>query len=227
MKPSLAITAVTIALLTACGKKAQDAAPAAAAADAAPPAASAASAAPASPADSTDEQRETAKKQALLDYAAMEDRYMNDAGAQWAAAATASSTFGDDDGKEPASSNLPANAAGPVDEKSWTNNHQDLGMDWLEATFARPVNATAVRVVFENGEGVEAVSKVELQAIDGAWHAVWSGVSEDKADRRGQRTWFVRTFEKTPYQVKAVKLTIANNVQRGYKVVDAVQLVGH
>jgi hypothetical protein len=40
------------------------------------------------------------------------------------------------------------------------------------------------------------------------------------------RTCFVRTFEKTAYPVNAVKITIANNVQRGYKVVDAVQLLG-
>jgi len=45
-------------------------------------------------------------------------------------------------------------------------------------------------------------------------------------DERGSRTWFVRSFEKTAYKVKAVKLTIANSVARGYKEVDAVQLVG-
>jgi hypothetical protein len=47
-----------------------------------------------------------------------------------------------------------------------------------------------------------------------------------KADNRGSRTWFVRKFEKTAYPVNAVKITIANDVQRGYKVVDAVQLIG-
>ena len=47
-----------------------------------------------------------------------------------------------------------------------------------------------------------------------------------KTDKRGSRTWFVRTFPQTTYKVKAVKYTIANNVQRGYKVVDAAQLIG-
>jgi hypothetical protein len=51
---------------------------------------------------------------------------------------------------------------------------------------------------------------------------------EDKYinDPRGSRTWFVRKFDKTSYAASAAKITIANNVQRGYKVVDAVQLVG-
>ncbi len=182
--------------------------------------------APSQPADSTDAQRETARKQASMDYASMEDRYMNDATAQWAASAQASSTFGDEDGKVPAESNLAANVVGPVDDKSWSNNKQDIGFDWLETTFAKPVTATEVRIVFAGGDGVEAVSKIELQDTSGKWNTVWSGLSDVKRDERGRRTWFVRTFAPTTYKVKAMKVTIANNVQRGYKVVDAVQLVG-
>jgi hypothetical protein len=219
------IVAVSVLGISACKKKAVDA-PSATPAAAAPAAPSAPVAA-GTPVDSSDAQRDMAKKQALMDYAAMEDRYMNDATAQWAASAKASSTFGDDDGKVPAASSLAANVAGAVDGKTWTNNKQDIGFDWLEATFAKPVNATEVRVVFSNGEGVEAVNKVELQDAAGAWNTVWSGISDQKAEARGNRTWFVRSFPKTAYQAKAVKITIANNVQRGYKVVDAVQLVGN
>lgn len=160
-----------------------------------------------------------------MDYATMEDSYINDPHAQWATTGKASSTFGDERG-EPSPSNLASNIAGAVDGESWTNNHLDVGMDWLEASFAKPVAATEVRVVFQNGAGVEAVSKVELQDAQGKWNTVWSGLSDVKRDDRGNRTWFVRTFEKTAYPVNAVKITIANNVQRAYKVVDAVQLVG-
>lgn len=175
--------------------------------------------------DASRDDAERAEKQAALDYATMEDTYINDPHAQWASAAKASSTFGDDHG-DPAQSNLATNVAGAVDGKTWTNNHQDIGMDWLETSFDKPTAATEVRVVFPGGDGVEAVTKVELQDTDGAWNTVWSGLSDVKQDRRGTRTWFVRKFDKTPYQVKAVKITIANNVERGYKVVDAVQLVG-
>jgi hypothetical protein len=230
MKLSPAIGLVLSAFaMVACGKKAADAPPSvpAVSAPAAPAPAATSPAAAANPADSTDAQRETARKQALMDYGTMEDRYMSDAAAQWAATATASSTFGDDGGKVPSSGNVAANVVGAVDGKTWTNNKQDIGFDWLETTFAKPVSATEVRVVFSNGEGVEAVNKVELQDTAGKWNTVWSGISDMKPDSRGSRSWFVRTFAKTAFQAKAVKITIANNVQRGYKVVDAVQLVGN
>ncbi len=177
-------------------------------------------------AELTDEQREMAKKQALLAYGVMEDKYINDPRAQWATEAKASSVFGDQDGRTPSDSNLAKNAVGPSDGNTWTNNHIDQGFDWLEATFATPVNATEVRFVLPSGQGVEAVNKVELQDTDGKWNTVWEGVSDVKKDDRGNRTWFVRTFDKTPYKAKAVKITYANNLQHDYKVIDAVQLVG-
>jgi hypothetical protein len=217
-----ALIASTLALtLAACGKKSEEPA----AADTAPP--PPAEAPPETPptAEQSQDDAERAQKQALLDYATMEDAFINDAHAQWANAATASSTFGDDRG-EPAKSNLAANVIGAVDGESWTNNKLDVGMDWLEARFAKPVAATEVRVVFQGGAGAEAVSKLELQDPQGKWNTVWSGLSDAKVDRRGNRTWFVRKLEKTAYPVNAVKITIANNVQNGYKVVDAVQLVG-
>ncbi len=156
----------------------------------------------------------------------MEDKFINDAHAQWASAAKASSTFGEGPDKTPADSNLAINAKGPVDGKSWTNNNIELGFDNLELAYDKPVNATEVRVVLANGDGVEAISKVELQDTNGAWNTVWSGINDVKRDKRGNRTWFVRTFEKTAYKAKAVKVTFANNLEHLYKVVDAVQLVG-
>ncbi len=181
---------------------------------------------PAPAAAQTEAQIELEKKQALMDYANMEDKYINDPRAQWASRAKASSAFGDDDGKTPADSNLAINMKGPADGKTWTNNHQEMGFDTIELTYEKPVTANEVRVIFQQGEGVEAISKVELQDTNGKWNTVWSGISDVKRDQRGNRTWFVRSFEKTPYKANAVKLSIANNLQHGYKVIDAVQLVG-
>lgn len=178
------------------------------------------------PEEMTDAERELAKKQALMDFATMEDTYINDPKAQWATAARASSTFGDDNGKTPSSSRVADNVVGKVDGESWTNNHQDIGFDWLEVDFAKPVAATEVRLVVPNGEGVEAISKVELQDTDGKWVTVWSGISDVKPDARGSRTWFVRSFAKTAFLVKTVKFTIANNLYTNYKLVDAAQLIG-
>jgi hypothetical protein len=226
------LTAIALALssvlLASCGKKPAEtplANPAAAPTAAAKPA-PAPQPVPVAPADLTDAQKEQAKKQALMDYATMEDKYINDPRALWASGAKASSTFGDEAGKTPSPGNHADNLTGPVDSKTWTNNHQDIGFDWIELTYAKPVSATEVRVVFRGGKGVEAVNKVELQDTDGKWNTVWSGLSDVKEDRRGSRTWFVRSFDKTAYKAKAVKVTIANNVQNGYKEVDAVQLVG-
>jgi len=47
-----------------------------------------------------------------------------------------------------------------------------------------------------------------------------------KRDDRANRSWFVRSFDKTACKAKAVTLTWANNLQHDLKIVDAVQLVG-
>jgi hypothetical protein len=230
---TLAVAALLFssAALVACGKKTPPAAPPAATQAPAPAAPAPAPAVavqetPAAAPPLTDEQRERAKKQALMDYATMEDKYINDPRAQWASSAKASSTFGDEAGKTPSPSNAAANASGRIDGNAWNNNQQDIGFDWLELGYDKPVAATEVRVVIPGSAGSEAISKVELQDTEGKWATAWSGLSDVKAEQRGSRTWFVRSFDKTATKVKAVKVTFANNVQRGYKQVDAVQLVG-
>lgn len=175
-------------------------------------------------AELTEDQKEMARKQVLLDYSIMEDGYINDPNAQWASAAKTSSTFGDEGKADPSAGAI--KIVGKVDDKSWTNDNQTLGFDWVQATFAKPVNATAVRVVFPGHSGIEAVNKLELIDTAGTAHTIWSGISTDKADERGPRSWLVRKFDATPYKVQGVKITIANNLYSGYKEIDAVQLVG-
>ena len=208
--------------LTACKKTPEpEAAPAAPVATAPAPAPAAPAAA--DPAQMTDEQRALAEKTAALEFATMEDKFINDTRAQWANAAKASSTFG---GAEASEQNMPKNVIGPLDSEEWTNNNIDIGFDTLEVGFAKPVQATELRLVSPNGDGVAAITKVELQDTDGKWNTIWSGVSDVKRDERGPRTWFVRTFDKTAYKAKGARYTFANNVEQGYKKADAVQLVG-
>lgn len=212
-------------VLVACSKKVPEAPPPAvvAAAAPAPAPAPAPAAAPAAVdlANMTVEQKEQAKRQAALDFATMEDNYINDPLGQWADTATASGSSG---GKNPSSHYLPEHLVGPIDGDAWGNEHDDVGFEWVQLGYARPVNATEVRLVTENG--VEAVTKVELQDTEGKWNTIWSGLSDVKRDERGTRTWFVRTFPKTAYKVQAVKYTIANNVHRSSKHFDAAQLIG-
>ena len=166
-----------------------------------------------------------ALKQAQLDDATMEDAYINDPKGQWASAATASSSYGDvpADSQESYSA---WQATGVVNGDNWSSKASSIGFDWLQTTYATPVKATEVRVVFQVGYGVEAVSKVELKDTDGAYHTVWSGVGDVADETRGERTWFVKKFPPTPYKVAAVKVTVANALATRYKYIDAVQLIG-
>lgn len=229
-------------LLAACAKKAPapapttdaPAAPAAAAPAPAPAAAPSAAPAPA-PAQATagngplptpqintenmsDEQKEMAKRQAKLDYSNMEDGYINDASAQWASAANATSSYG--------SGYAPVLATGKVDGKYWSTNNSDVGFDSIEVSFDKPVNATQLRVAISDGYGLEGITKLELQDTDGKWNTVWSGVNMVKTDKRGARTWLVQPIDKTSYKAKAARITKSNNVTTERLEVDAVQLVG-
>jgi hypothetical protein len=227
MKYVLALAFFTsVVMLSGCDKKKTDVAEQAPSATLPQNADSPQSATPAASAEPSPDEVEKARKLALLEYATMEDQYINDPHAQWATSASASSTYGDDNGGSPAENNQASNVIGPVDGKSWTNNHQDIGFDWLQVGFDKPVFATEIRVVFVAGQGVEAVNKLEVQDSQGQWITVWSGLSDVKVDPRGDRTWFVRKFDKTKTPIKTARITIANNVQHLYKIVDAVQLVG-
>jgi hypothetical protein len=228
MKKALPLIVLSAAIgLAACGKKHKDDEHKQAeqsAEQAAPVPVAAQPSAPA--AQPSEQERERAEKQAKLDYGTMEDQFINDPKAQWAATAKASSTFDEAPDKHIAPDKSRVNAVvGVIDGNDWTNNNQDVGMDWLETGYANAVNAVAVRVVCMNKHAIESINKIELIDESGVAHMVWSGLSEVKQDTRGRRSWFVRTFEATPYKVKSVKLTFANNVSSGYKEVDAVQLI--
>jgi hypothetical protein len=168
---------------------------------------------------------EKAEKQALLAYSAMEDKYLNDPKGQWAVAAKASSSFGDADKAPPDSkdSSTPWQATGAPNGNTWSNNQQDMGFDWLEAGFAKPVVAAEVRLVLAGTIG--ALSKVEAIDEAGAAHEVWSGTDDTKRETRGPRTWVALPVPKGDYKTAKVKVTFANAVAKGYKEVDAVQLV--
>ncbi|MEG3792370.1 hypothetical protein V1318_19800 [Lysobacter sp. CCNWLW3] len=228
------LTAAAFLSLSACKKAADEAAPAAepaaTASSAATPAPEAAAPATpaAAPAEPSAEDAERAQAQAKLDFATMEDGYLNDPKGQWASAAKASTSYGSANGKDSTAkeSYSPYQATGPANDESWSNNSQSVGFDWIELSYDKPVSASEVRVALEGGNGAKGITKIELIDAAGQAHTVWSGLSDSKRDERGGRTWIVRKFEPTAYQAKGVKLTFANNVENGYSYVDAVQLVG-
>jgi hypothetical protein len=218
MKMSMVVAlAAASCTLAACHKKPEPTSDAPAAASATTPAPTPA------PAEQTYDDRQRLERKAQLEYATMEDGFLNDAKAQWAQGATVSSTFGDSRSNT-SEVNKAQNIAGKPNGEFWTNDNQDMGFDWLEATFEKPVHATEVRAVF--GDGVEGVSKLELKDAAGKYTTVWSGLNEDTPEKRGPRKWFIRKFDKTASAIVGVKITIANTVAQGYKTVDAVQLIG-
>jgi hypothetical protein len=231
IRTSLIALSVVVAL-SACSKKPAEAeapvtTPQAGQADATQPAPAPAAteAMPEAPAGDTAEARERAEKQAALDYATMEDGYINDPKGQWAVSATASSSAASDAEPDSHSSLTPWQATSAPNGDSWSNGSQDVGFDWVQLKYASAVTPAEVRAVLGSGEAAEAITKIELIDTDGKSHVVWSGLSDAKRDERGPRTWFVRKVDAADFSVDTVKLTFANNVASGYKYVDAVQLV--
>jgi hypothetical protein len=223
---SLLLVLLSSILVVACNKKAPEASASQSVDTPVVALASAPANVPAVPLEETAQQKEAAKKRSLMDYSNMEEKYLTDTLGQWATSAKASSAFGDANSSEKGILEAAAQATKVPDTKIWTNNNYELGFDWLELTYVKPVQATEIRVVLDNGKGVEAISKIELQDESGKWNIVWADISDVKEDTRGRRTWFVKSFEKTKYKVKAVKISLANNLEHSYKAIDAVQLIG-
>jgi hypothetical protein len=196
------------------------AAPAAIVATAAPAAAPVAPA-PAAPPTAVD--RETARKQAQIEWALKQDEIKNDPKGQWATQATASSTMNDAKAKASYSANQ---ATGAPDVQvygtnplAWASKTPDSGIEWLELTFAKPVFATGIRIRESCGPG--AVIRVEAFDEKGVGTVVWSG-----ADGTKDLNYLIADFPKTAFKTKRLKLTLATNVVQGWNQIDAVQLVG-
>lgn len=222
-----AVSAISVLSLAACQRQAPDAAPLAAAEG---PAASAPATDPAGAAslviEPSEAQRTLAERQGKLEYAIMEDGHLNDPKGQWASAAKASSSSNEAQAPADPKESRAWRVTGEPDGNTWSQAKQDIGMDWIQLTYDRPVHAEAVRVVLRGAEAVEAITKVEVLDQAGVAQTVWSGLSDVKRDPRGDRTWFERTFARTDAPIVGVKVTFANNVASGFKEVDAVQLVG-
>jgi len=163
------------------------------------------------------EQKETARRQGQLDFSNMEEGFLTDPNAQWAKTAQATSDY---------SRHEVTRAVGKIDGEYWSSKNSDVGFDSLEAAFEKPVNATLLRVAVDDGYGLDGITKIELQDVDGKWNTVWSGVHNVKRDERGRRTWLVLPIEKTAYKAKAARITKSNNMTSQRLTVDAVQLVG-
>ena len=220
------LTSILVMTLVAggCGKK-EEPAPAAASDPAPAPAVS--ESAPA--ATQNTQGAATDERAAAIQAALAEDAIVNDPRGQWAVSASASSTYGD---KEPdATTSYTAHMAtgAPNVEKysdngnAWAAETADKGIEWLEVKFAKPVNATQIRIRQNYAPG--AIIKVELISEGGSRQTVWQGV-DDQSYPQSTIAWFDRTFDKTSDKVIGARITLATNAVSGWNEIDAVQLLG-
>lgn len=235
MKSLKLLLCASLALaMASCGKKAPPAGEAPAAADsaasapaasAAADAGSAASGAAAPAAAAPDADPAVAEKQRKIDFALSEQKIADDPAGQWATTATASSTYQDAQGKAAYSADhatgKPDVIARGDDGNAWAPKEADAGIEWLQLGFAKPVNATGIRIRQNIGPG--AIIKVELIDDKDGRHTVFEGADVDKYD--DYNWWFTRKFDKTPYLVKGAKITLATNAVPSWNEVDAVQLL--
>lgn len=222
------IVVLSASLVLGCSKKE----PAATAPAAAPtaPAPAPAPAAAAAPAPAPAEDPEVAAKRKAMEFALREDGYKNDPLGQWATGAKASSTYAGD-GANASAGYHPMRATGAPDvqragdaSEAWASKTSDAGIEWLELSYAKPVNATELRIRQNDAPG--AIVKVELfDAASGAAHTVFQG-PDATAYEPGAIAWLNIKFDKTPYKTQRVKITLATNAVPGWNEIDAVQLVG-
>src|SRR5215472_15932660 len=116
-------------------------------------------------------------KIAAAEWALRQDEVKRDPNGQWAAEATASSSYNDAQGPTSWSANQATGAPNVEqygdDGKAWAPKTADAGIEWLELKYPRPVYATEVRVRESCGSG--SVIRVELLDEAGGAHVVWAG----------------------------------------------------
>jgi hypothetical protein len=148
---------------------------------------------------------------------------LKEANGQWASAATASTQYRPEDYSAKQATGVPDVPSYADNRYAWTPSTAERQAEWLELVFAKPVHATEVRVRQSFNPGT--IVKVEAVAADGAIHLLWSGRDPNNYPKN-QVVWFVVRFPQTDYPVQRVRLTLDTPAAKGWKQIDAVQLVG-
>ena len=170
------------------------------------------------------------EKEKKVKEALEEEKLLNDTNGQWAISAEASSTYAKDNPDKNANFS-PNQMTGKPDcenygdnGKAWAPEEADKGVEWVQLTYAKAVNAFEVRIRQNVGPG--AIIKIELIDDKGKLHTVWEGVDKTKYEEN-KIQWLIAKFNKTDYKTKVIKITLATNSVPGWNEIDAVQLVGN
>lgn len=146
-----------------------------------------------------------------------------DSAGQWAATATARTQYDQNQYSATRATGAPNVTVAGNSPDAWCPATRGEGIDWLDLTFAKPVQAVEVRVRQNDAPG--AIVKIEAMESNGTVHLWWEGVDPYKAGAVREIAWFAVRVPKTSYLVARVKITLNLESGRGYKQIDAVQLV--
>ena len=153
-----------------------------------------------------------------------EAKILADPAGQWAASASSGSQYGRTQYSAAKATGAPDVPVVGNSPDAWCPASKDKGTDWLEVTFAKPVQAVEVRVRQNDAAG--ALAKIEAIEPDGTAHVWWEGVDPFKATAVREIVWFAIRVPKTAYLVAKIKITLNLAAATGWKEIDAVQLVG-
>jgi hypothetical protein len=153
-----------------------------------------------------------------------DEKIIADPAGQWAATATAGTQYDRKQYSAAQATGAPNVTVAGNSPNAWCPAVRDKGMDWLGLSFAKPIQATEVRVRQNDAPG--ALTKVEAFEPDGTAHVWWEGVDPYQRTAVREIVWFAVRVPKTSYLVERLELTLNLASGPGYKEIDAVQLVG-
>ena len=139
---------------------------------------------------------------------------------QWASGASASSEYGPVDGSAREATGPPDTLAAGDHPTAWAAQFPDKGTEWLELRYGVPVHATGLRILETCNPG--AIVEIELRDPLGNHHSVWKGSDPVKKPPG----WFERNFERTEYEVNAVRIHLDGTHSKGWEEIDAAELIG-
>ncbi len=142
--------------------------------------------------------------------------------ARWAVQAAASSEYAADRYNAAQATGPPDVTAYGDDPRAWSPSAAERTLEWIELDFGDPAPATEVRIRQTLTPGT--IVKVEARDPDGGSHLLWQGKDPHRYPAE-QISWFVLRFPATPFPVQRIRITLDTPMLKGWKEIDAVQLV--
>jgi hypothetical protein len=142
---------------------------------------------------------------------------------QWAETAKASSEYWHKDYSAAHATGEPDVPTHSDHTHSWSPSASERNLEWLDLTFFRPVYATAVRVRQSFNPG--SIIRVEAFEANGASRVLWEGKDPNRYPK-DQIAWLLVNFPRTEFPVRRIRLSLDTPAFKGWRQIDAVQLVG-